>query len=409
MRIPFRSVTALGRFVGVGLLLLSVCLSTVGASKSAQKRVKPAQKPPEAVKPSVARKADESVSAICIEAQTGLVLAEQNADALRPPASMVKMMLMLLVGEGLRDGKWTLETPIAISEKAQAMGGSQIYLEANQSVPLGRIMLAVAVASANDAAMAVAEALWGSEEAYLKRMNERAAELGMTRSVFRSVHGLPPGKGKEPDETTARDMARLAQFCVRDPQILEWTSTKEAVLKDGAPAAYNTNKLLWKMDGCDGVKTGYIRDAGYCVTATAVRDGIRLIAVAMGLEANHARFEAAQSLLEQAFTEVTKARVVARGDAVGQPVVLANARQPSVQLTAGDDLWVVVKKSDLPRVEVAVRGTTLIQPPVTAGAALARACAELGGVVLGSVPACAPDDIAAAGTRWKLEQSLRRR
>lgn len=241
------------------------------------------------------------ISALCVEADTGKVLFEMNADVVRPPASMVKMMQFLLVSEGIQRGDWTLNTPIKASRRARGMGGTQVFLEDGEVWELGRLMQAVAVASANDAAMAVAEGLWGSAEAYLRRSNERARELGMGKSEFHSVHGLPPGKGQEPDRTTARDMAVLARKCAEDPRILAWTSQESMVFRPGEKPYFNTNKLLRRMDDCDGLKTGYIRAAGFCVTATAKRCGKRLIAVVMGHTSANGRFTMARKLLDDAF------------------------------------------------------------------------------------------------------------
>ena len=229
-----------------------------------------------------AKEEPEIVSTICVEAETGMVLAEENAAIVRPPASMIKMIQMLLVTEGLYKNSWTLETPIHVSLHAQKMGGTQVYLEAGETWTLGELMPAIAVASANDAAMAVAEGLWGSEEKYLEAVNARAKELGMASTEFHSVHGLPPDAGEEPDGTTARDMATLGRACVAYPYIMRLVGAKELQFRPEEAIKHNTNKLLWRMEDCDGIKTGYIRASGFCVTATAQRDGIRLIGVVMG-------------------------------------------------------------------------------------------------------------------------------
>lgn len=244
---------------------------------------------------------DAEACAICMEAASGRVLEAQNADVQRPPASMVKLMLMLLVAEGEARGDWTFETKITASRHAQAMGGSQVWLAAGDVFALGHLMRAVAVGSANDAAMAVAEGLWGSEAAYLAAANARAKALGMTRTEVHSVHGLPPSKGEKTDLTTVRDMAVLARQCVRYPRILDWVGRKEFEFRPGQSILYNTNKLLWRMEGCDGLKTGYTRVAKFCVAATAERNGVRLIAVVMGHPSKYGRFNLAQRMLEEGF------------------------------------------------------------------------------------------------------------
>ncbi len=347
------------------------------------------------------------ISTICIQAESGLVISEHNADFPRPAASMVKMMLLLLVSEGMREGRWTPETKITVTSHAQNMGGSQVYLKADETFTLDQLMHAVAVKSANDAAMAVAEGLWGSEAAYLQRMNERAAEIGMKSAHFTSVHGLPPDKGEEPDRVTARDMARLGQFCVMDPTIRAWTNVKEYVFRPGESTMFNTNKLLWRMDGaCDGVKTGFTRGAGFCVTATAVRDGIRLIAVVMGADGKRDRFDMGEQLLEEGFASVVKKRVIAKGDKTGEPMHVENCENASVQLVAADDLSVVIKKEDVDNVQIVPQLTAPLKPPVGANAIVGEAVAEVGGKPLGSVPLVTPVALAEAGWRWKLMQSV---
>ncbi|HOZ49570.1 MAG TPA: D-alanyl-D-alanine carboxypeptidase family protein [Candidatus Hydrogenedentes bacterium] len=255
-----------------------------------------------------ARAGEPPVSAYCVDIDTDTVFCEENADIERPPASMVKMILMLLVAEGVDEGKWTLERTMIISKHSQEMGGTQIWLKEGSVQRLSFLMEAIAVASANDAAMAVAEGLWGSEDKYLEKANARMAELGMTHTKFNSVHGLPPrGNGKDPDKTTARDMAILAKACVAHPIILKWTSQTEFRCEpDGPIVAHNTNKLLTELDGCDGLKTGYIRDSMHCVTATVKRSGHRLVAVVMGGESSRARFDKAKQMIEDGFKKIAE-------------------------------------------------------------------------------------------------------
>ncbi|MCX5771443.1 MAG: D-alanyl-D-alanine carboxypeptidase [Candidatus Hydrogenedentes bacterium] len=376
-------------------LVMLVVAGTMGASKPVRKSRKAA-----------APKPKPDVSSICIEAGTGLVIMEENADKQRPPASMVKMIQLLLVSEGLKAGKWTLETRIKVTPKAAAIGGTGIGLKETEEFPLGRMMQAVAVCSANDAAMAVAETLWGDEKTYLETANKRALELDMKNTKFNSVHGLPPVPGGEFDASTARDMARLAQFCVLDPAILGWTSQKELQFRPADPVRKNTNRLLETMAECDGLKTGFINSAGFCLTATAVRDGIRLISVVMGTTSNSNRFAESQKALEAAFGQVTKKRVVAKGAPVGDPVPVANCETPAISLTAADDLWVVVKQDDADKLEVAPQYPALIQAPLAAGAPVGRLNVQLAGKLLGTVALTAPVTLKEADLRWKLLNSL---
>jgi D-alanyl-D-alanine carboxypeptidase (penicillin-binding protein 5/6) len=277
---------------------------------------------------------EKPVGAICIDVDTGRILFQQEADTPRVPASLVKMMQLLLVAEGLEAGRWTPEQVITVSAKAQGMGGTQVLLAAGETWPLEHLMQAVAVASANDAAMAVAEGLWGSEAEYLRVMNVRAAELGMTNTEYHSVHGLPPDRGKEPDVTTAGDMARLALTCVCHPRILGWTCLKELKFRPEGAIHYNTNKMLWRMPDCDGLKTGYIRAAGFCVVATAKRGNIRLIGVVLGSNSKYGRFNFAEEMLDNGFATMQK--VTAGGMAADTLPVLAGVTTPGWRLEVRD-------------------------------------------------------------------------
>ena len=257
---------------------------------------------------------------ITVIADNGLVVDELNADEKRAPASMVKLILVLMVAEGLETGKWGLDTEITVSVTAQSMGGTQVQIKAGDVYSLDTLMQAVCVASANDGSYAVAEGLWGDEATYLAAANVRAQELGMANTTIRSVHGLPPSAGELADDTTARDMATLSSACVMNTQIMKWVGMKELVFRPGEDPKQNTNKLLARMDGCDGLKTGYTRAAGFCLTATAMRNDVRLITVVMGCPRLKDRFDTADVLMEDAFTKVRRVRLLA-ADSLVDPAI----------------------------------------------------------------------------------------
>jgi D-alanyl-D-alanine carboxypeptidase (penicillin-binding protein 5/6) len=352
--------------------------------------------------------ADACVSSICIEADTGLVLSELNADEKRPAASMVKMMLFLLVSEGLQQGKWTLDTPVVATEHAQSMGGSQVQLEAGETMALDHLMRAVAIVSANDAAVAVADGLWGSSEVYLEASNRRAQELGMIDSHFHSVNGLPPSAGQLPDSTTARDMSILAQWCVRHPRILIWSNTRELIFREGEPSKRSTNALLDDLPGCDGLKTGFTNAAGWCISTTAQRDGIRLITVVMGGTTSRARFRVAQQTMEDGFARVRKVKLVARGNPIDAITPVTNCETEEIQLTAADDLWAIVKVDDVDKLRLAVDAPATLTAPLRAGTQAGTIRVELTGKKLAEVPLTVPMDLNEAGWRWKLKNSALR-
>ncbi len=346
------------------------------------------------------------ISAFSIEAETGLVLFEHNADVVRSPASMIKIMQMLLVTEGLERGDWTLDTRIEASRHAQRMGGTQVFLYQGEVHSLDALMTAVAVASANDAAMAVAEGLWGSEEAYLARMNERARELGMTNSEFHSVHGLPPDRGEQPDRTTARDMATLAQACVKHPQILKWTSTVRFEFRPGEGKKYTTNTLMRQMPECDGLKTGYIRSARFCIAATAERNGVRIISVVMGHSDKRERFNLAERLLREGLEGVRKDRVVIRGVTPAPEIRVANSETSTATLEFSEDVWVTALRSDWDRLAIVLDLPQELLAPAEANTEVGEVRVELDGRVLSRAPILLPIELKEAGWAWKVERAV---
>jgi D-alanyl-D-alanine carboxypeptidase (penicillin-binding protein 5/6) len=347
------------------------------------------------------------ISVYSIEASTGLELYSHNPDTIRPPASMIKLALILLVSEGIEAGRWTLDTPVTATRHAEKMGGTQIYVKMGETYPLGRLMLGVAVASANDAAMAVAEGLWGSEEAYLDAANARIQELGMTRSVFRSVHGLPPDRGEQPDETTARDMATLARECVKHKYIHDWTSTKTFRFRPEEAEHLSTNKLMQQMPECDGLKTGYIAAAGFCITATAARGGVRMITVIMGHPDNQQRFRLAKQLLTEGMDSVRKDRVVAKAAAEKPQIVIENGKSDSVSLNVTDDVWATTRSADWDRIQIVWDIPQKLPAPVTAGTEAGEVRAELDGHVLGRSKIVLGGSVEQTSWVWRTEKLIR--
>ncbi len=347
------------------------------------------------------------VSAICIEADTGLVIHEENAELKRPPASMLKLMQMLLVVEGMDAGKWTPDTPVTASKEAERMGGTQVFLSEGETWPLKDMLKALAVASANDAAVAIAEAFWGSKEDFLKAMNARARELGMNDTTFHSVHGLPPDRGGEFDVTTAKDMAILARECVKHPEIIKLTAQKEAYFRGDGTPYHNTNKLLWRMADCDGLKTGYIRAAGFCITATAQRDGIRLIAVVMG-EGRNGHFTRARQLLENGFTRIARIKILDKNQPVGEPVPVDHCEIEHIRLMPAEDVWALLIKDDLKRLEFRPEHPNPLQPPMQEGEIAGEIRVLLRGDTIASAPLVVPQALTPRGWRLHIQDGIAR-
>ncbi|MDD3642919.1 MAG: D-alanyl-D-alanine carboxypeptidase [Candidatus Krumholzibacteria bacterium] len=244
---------------------------------------------------------------ILIDAASGKVLHEDNPDALCYPASMVKLMNLLIIVEMIEKGALQPEEKVPVTAAAATMGGSQVYLKEKESMSLEDMLYALVVQSANDAATALAIHIAGTKEAFVDMMNGRAKELGMAHTTFHSVHGLPPGKGHQPAVSTPRDMARLSRELLKHPKALEYTSETVRTLRadSGKPFIMRThNNLLGTFEGCDGLKTGYFRKAGYSIAATATRRGARAIAVVMGSTHWKERDAKARELLSRGLLEI---------------------------------------------------------------------------------------------------------
>lgn len=356
-----------------------------------------------------ARAAGEAdISVICIEADRGLVLFEENAGIKRPPASMIKLMLMLLVTEGYERGDWTPDMPIAVTAHAESMGGTQVYLKEGETWPLEHLMHAVAVASANDASMAVAEGLWGSEAAYLKVANARAAELGMKDTVIHGVHGLPPDNGKDFDMTTARDMAILSLACIKKPEIMALVGQKELQFRPEDATKHNTNKLLWRMQDCDGLKTGYINAAGFCISATAQRHGRRLVCVVMGSNSKYGRFQLAQDTFDRFLDDYSEVRLLGRGAPLGVEVPVSNGRAPVASVSPAGDVSVLLPRQLISQVEVSAIHPETLVAPIRPMAVVGELTVSLHDKTIATVPLMVPEGVEAEGWYLSIRDGIAR-
>lgn len=291
---------------------------------------------------SVAAPVVRAPSAILLEASGGKVLWEKDADRPLPIASLTKIMTMTLVLEALRDGKVTLDDVVTGSALARSMGGTQIWLEEGEQMSLRDMLYAVAVGSANDCAMALAEHVAGSVDEFVRLMNQRAAQLGMTNTRFANPTGLDA-----PDNySTARDLALLSRYAVTLPLFLELTSTWDYYVRKDTPKEVwltTFNKLLKQYPGCDGIKTGFTDTARYCLAATAKRDGLRLIAVVLGAPTSKDRMADIRALLDYGFRAYEAVKVLPGGSAVASVEVLRGA-QDKVDAVVAEDVYVVVPR-----------------------------------------------------------------
>ena len=252
-------------------------------------------------------RADELVTdgkaAILIEAQTGEILYEKNPHEQLPPASMTKMMSMYLILEAINNESMQWDEVIRVSENAASYGGSQIFLKPGEEMTVRDLFKSIAIASANDSVTALAERVAGSEEAFVEKMNEKAQELGMKNTVFKN----PTGLTTEGHLTTPYDMSIIARHLLSDyPEITEFSSLYEDYIRQDTESPFwlvNTNKLLKYVDGVDGLKTGFTQEAGYCLTATANRNDMRVIAVVMGGSKSDIRNQEVTRLIEYAYEQ----------------------------------------------------------------------------------------------------------
>lgn len=275
---------------------------------------------------------DPYVSALVIEAASGKILFEDRAETVVYPASVVKMMDMLIILEHLEQGKVRLDQMVQVTKEAARMGGSQVYLDPREQFSVEDLLYALAVQSANDAAVALAIHVAGSIEGFVALMNNKATELGMKDTKFYSVHGLPPSKGQKPDQTTAHDLALLGRELAKRPAIFTYTNTRERPFRDGKFIMRTHNHLLGMFDGSDGFKTGYFRAAGFSILATAQRDGARLIAIVMGSKDRKVRDATAAELLAKGFTllppKPVAAAVVGSAEATPEEKIAAPTSSP---------------------------------------------------------------------------------
>jgi D-alanyl-D-alanine carboxypeptidase (penicillin-binding protein 5/6) len=245
------------------------------------------------------------LGAIVVDNATGKVLFEDKADAEGYPASVLKLMDLLIVLEKIEQKQLTLQDPVIVSAKASHIGGSRVWLAEKETFTVDDMLYALMVQSANDVAVALAEKLAGSTDAFVELMNKRAQELGMTHTVFHSVHGLPPGAGQEHDVTTARDFALLSRELLKHKDALRYTSTRERPFrpddKKHMVIMRNHDHLLGNVEGVDGLKTGYFTEAGYSIALTAERKGQRVIVVVLGSVDRKVRDAKAAELLAKGF------------------------------------------------------------------------------------------------------------
>lgn len=278
---------------------------------------------------------DPYMSALVIDADTGKVLFSDHPEIVVYPASVLKLMNLLVILDLIDQGTVKLDDMVQVTAEASKIGGSQVYLDPKEQFPVEDLLYALAVQSANDAAVALAVHVAGSKEGFVALMNQKAAALGMKDTQFHSVHGLPPAEGQKVDQTTANDLALLCRALIGKPNALKYTGTKERPFRDGKFMMRNHNHLLGAVDGCDGFKTGYFEAGGFSIAATAKRGGVRIIAIVMGSKDRKVRDAKTSELLAKGFAAVPPkpeaAKIAATPQATPKKAGTAPAPEPQAE------------------------------------------------------------------------------
>jgi len=334
----------------------------------------------------------EAESAVLMEAKTGRVLYAKSAGKALPPASVTKVMTLLLVMEEIDSGKMKLSDMISVSEYAASMGGSQVFLEAGEEMSLEDMLKSVVISSANDAAVALAEAVAGSEEAFVAKMNEKAAELSMKSTHFENVTGLDDDT--KDHKMSAYDIAVASRELIcSHPSVLKYSSIWMDTIRGGEFGLSNTNRLIRFYKGATGLKTGSTSKAGFCISATAERDGMHLIAVIMGSETRDTRNEAAKKLLDHGFANYC---IYEKAECSGEGVRVIKGDKKNVK-TMIDGVSLLIDKKSVESIEIKTEYMEKINAPVKKGDVVGTVEYILDGKVVGEGSVRAAEDVGILG------------
>ncbi|NMO96916.1 D-alanyl-D-alanine carboxypeptidase family protein [Paenibacillus lemnae] len=339
-------------------------------------------------------------SAILLDADTGTVIYEKNSHDKLPPASITKIMTMLLTMEAIKDGRLKWSDKVRASEHAASMGGSQIFLEPGEEMTVEEMLKGVAMASGNDASVALAEKIAGSEQDFVKMMNAKAEELGMKDTHFANCNGLPA----ENHYSSAHDIAVMSRELLQYDGITKYTGAYQDYLRKDSEKPFwlvNTNKLVRFYAGADGLKTGYTSEAKFCLSATAMRDGLRTVAVVLGAPDTKTRNEEISKMFDYAFSQYVMHPVYKKGEMLGT-VKISKGSQPELQLQAEQDYRVLVKKGgDSSQFRHELTLPESIKAPVAQGQVIGKLSVYQGDHLVKEFELKSASDISKAGF-WKL-------
>lgn len=335
---------------------------------------------------------EEGVKAAYVcEAESGTAVAAQRETERLPIASMCKIMTLLLAFEAADAGELSLEESVVVSEHAAGMGGSQVFLDSGLSYPAGELLKSIAVCSANDSCVAISERIAGSEEAFVERMNERARELGAENTLFANCTGLP----REPQYSCAKDVALMLRELLKHEPFFDYAGIRLEDFRhpDGRVTTMtNTNKLLRKLEGCDGGKTGFTQEAGFCLAATAKRGETRLVCVVIGAESSNARFECTARLLNETFATHERRVVAAADRPMENALAVRGSRSDRIGYAPERSLGIFVKKGEKADVRTELILPADVRAPVMRGDRVGEAVLLRDGVEIGRCALISLDD-----------------
>ncbi|ASZ61899.1 D-alanyl-D-alanine carboxypeptidase [Bacillus subtilis] len=349
--------------------------------------------------------AHEAKSAVLIERDTGKVLYNKNSNERLAPASMTKIMTMLLIMEALDKGKIKMSDKVRTSEHAASMGGSQIFLEPGEEMTVKEMLKGIAIASGNDASVAMAEFISGSEEEFVQKMNKKAKELGLKNTSFKN----PTGLTEEGHYSSAYDMAIMAKELLKYESITKFTGTYEDYLRENTDKKFwlvNTNRLIKFYPGVDGVKTGYTGEAKYCLTASAKKGNMRAIAVVFGASTPKERNAQVTKMLDFAFSQYETHPLYKRNQTVAK-VKVKKGKQKLIELTTSEPISILTKKGeDMNDVKKEIKMKDNISAPIQKGQELGTLVLKKDGEVLAESPVAAKEDMKKAGFITFLKRTM---
>lgn len=330
----------------------------------------------------------ESSSAVLLDASSGQVLYEKNSHARRSPASVTKLMTLVVAWEAIEAGKASLSDQVETSANAANLGGSQIWLEPGEKMSLQDLLIAIAVGSANDACVAVGEHIFGSHEALVAKMNEKATALGLKDTHFANAYGYT-----DPNHyTSAYDMAQIGRYALRYPTIMQWVGTKVYDIRGGKPRLYNRNKLLWWYKGADGFKTGWTSEAGYCLASTVERDGFRMVACTLGSPRIYGNFRDSMKLYDYGFKKYSFKQLAPAGQTCGT-VAVSKGAVSQVEAVVRQRVGALVVKGQEQGITTRVELPVRVEAPVKQGQKLGEIVVLRGNEEINRVDLVAKEEV----------------